>query len=160
VEHIFAPWRMTYIRMSDRNDDGCFLCNYPKEDRDEEHQIVARGKHCFVICNAFPYNPGHLMVAPYRHSADFAGLSPEEILDIHMHVGRGIAALKKAMNPQGFNIGINLGKVAGAGLEEHLHVHIVPRWNGDTNFMPVFSDVRVVAESLAETYRRIHDAWK
>ena len=159
MEHIFAPWRMTYIKKAEPT-NGCFLCEYPKEERDSEHMIVARGRHCFVICNAYPYNPGHLMVAPYRHTADYAHLPVEEAMDIHSHVARALECLQRAMNPQGYNIGINLGKVSGAGLDEHVHVHIVPRWNGDTNFMPVFSDVRVVAEALEETYRRLCDSWR
>ena len=159
MDHIFAPWRMTYIKKTEPT-NGCFLCEYPKEERDAEHMIIARGRHCFVICNAFPYNPGHLMIAPYRHTADYVHLLPEEVVDMHSHVARALECLKRAMNPQGYNIGVNLGKVSGAGLDEHLHVHVVPRWNGDTNFMPVFSDVRVVAEALEETYVRLRDAWR
>ncbi|MBL3538693.1 HIT domain-containing protein [Aminivibrio sp.] len=158
MENIFAPWRMAYIQVS-KNKDGCIFCDFPPEYRDEERLILHRGATCFVIFNAFPYNPGHLMVAPYRHTAEYELLSDEEMLEMHRLGGRCISVLKKVMNPQGFNIGINLGKVAGAGFDGHLHLHIVPRWNGDTNFMPVFADVRVVAEELAETYARMKEAW-
>ncbi len=158
MENIFAPWRMAYIAVS-KDQDGCIFCDFPKEENDEARLILFRGKACFIIFNAFPYNPGHLMVAPYRHTAEYEGLTDEELLEMHRLAGRCIEVLRKTMNPQGFNLGVNLGKVAGAGFDGHLHLHIVPRWNGDTNFMPVFADVRVVAEELTETYRKMKDAW-
>jgi len=158
VDHIFAPWRMAYIAVS-KNQDGCIFCDFPKEQNDEERFILFRGESCFVIFNIFPYNPGHLMVAPYRHTSEYEGLCDVELLEMHRLAGKCVSVLKKAMNPQGFNLGVNLGKVAGAGFDDHLHLHIVPRWNGDTNFMPVFSDVRVVAECLADTYKKMKEAW-
>ena len=158
MENIFAPWRMAYIQVS-KKQEGCIFCDFPREDNDEERLILHRGKKCFVIFNAFPYNPGHLMVAPYRHTADYETLCDEEMLELHRLGGTCIEVLKKVMTPQGFNLGINLGKVAGAGFDGHLHLHVVPRWNGDTNFMPVFAEVRVVAEGLRETYKRMKDAW-
>lgn len=158
VENIFAPWRMAYIAVS-KDQGGCIFCDFPKEDNDEARMILFRGETCFVIFNAFPYNPGHLMVAPYRHTAEYELLTDEELLEMHRLAGKCIVVLRKTMNPQGFNLGVNLGKVAGAGFDGHLHLHIVPRWNGDTNFMPVFADVRVVAEELAETYRKMKEAW-
>lgn len=158
MENIFAPWRMAYIQVS-KDPKGCIFCDFPKEDDDEERLILHRGKLCFVIFNAYPYNPGHLMVAPYRHTAEYERLSDEEMLEMNRLGGRCISVLKKVMDPHGFNMGINLGKVAGAGFDGHLHLHIVPRWNGDTNFMPVLADVRVVAEDLSVTYRKMKDAW-
>lgn len=159
MENIFAPWRMAYISAS-KNQEGCIFCDFPKENRDEERLILHRGKTCFIILNAFPYNPGHLMVSPYRHTAEYEHLTDTEMLELHRLGGRCVSVLKKVMSPQGFNLGINLGKVAGAGFDEHIHLHIVPRWNGDTNFMPVFSDVRVVAEGLATTYKKILEEWR
>ena len=159
MESIFAPWRMAYIAVS-KEQEGCIFCDFPLEYRDEARLILHRGRTSFVILNAFPYNPGHLMVAPYRHTCEYEALSDEELLEMHRLAGRCIEALRRAMAPQGFNLGVNLGKVAGAGFEGHLHLHIVPRWNGDTNFMPVFSEVRVVAEELSETYRKLKEAWK
>ena len=159
MENIFAPWRMAYISAS-KYQEGCIFCDFPKEDRDEERLILHRGKTCFIILNAFPYNPGHLMVSPYRHTAEYEHLTDEEMLELHRLGGRCVSVLKRVMSPQGFNLGINLGKVAGAGFDEHLHLHIVPRWNGDTNFMPVFSDVRVIAEGLETTYKKILEEWR
>ena len=158
MENLFAPWRMAYIAVS-KEQEGCIFCDFPKEDNDERRLILFRGESAFVIFNAFPYNPGHLMVAPYRHTSEYESLSDVELLEMHRLAGRCISLLKKTMTPQGFNLGVNLGKVAGAGFDGHLHLHIVPRWNGDTNFMPVFADVRVVAEGLAETYRKMKEAW-
>ncbi|MEA4880142.1 MAG: HIT domain-containing protein [Synergistaceae bacterium] len=159
MENLFAPWRMAYISAS-KNQEGCIFCDFPKEDRDEERLILHRGKTCFIILNAFPYNPGHLMVAPYRHTAEYEHLNDTEMLELHRLGGRCVSVLKKVMGPQGFNLGVNLGKVAGAGFDGHLHLHIVPRWNGDTNFMPVFSDVRVIAEGLETTYKKILEEWR
>ncbi|MFA6746844.1 MAG: HIT domain-containing protein [Aminobacterium sp.] len=158
MESIFAPWRMAYIANSSKQ-ESCIFCDFPKMNEDEKNLIIYRGKCCFVICNAFPYNPGHLMVAPYRHTALYESLSDEDLLEMHHLAGHCLKVLKKVMNPQGFNLGVNLGKVGGAGFDGHLHLHIVPRWNGDTNFMPVLGDTRVIAESLEETYKKIKKAW-
>ena len=162
MDNIFAPWRMQYILSnSDAKDkvDGCIFFRFPEMDEDEKRLIVERGKYCFVIMNAYPYNPGHLMVVPYRHTADVTSLSPEEFAEMTALVQKAVRALTQLMQPHGFNIGMNLGKVAGAGIDQHLHMHIVPRWNGDTNFMPVIGDVRVVSESLASTYKRLKEIW-
>ncbi|MDI9369787.1 MAG: HIT domain-containing protein [Synergistaceae bacterium] len=158
MKNIYAPWRMKYI-VAPKKDERCIFCCLPQEDCDEENMILFRGDKCFVIMNAFPYNPGHLMVAPYLHTAEFESLDSEILLEMQLLAGRCLKALDKSMSPQGFNMGINIGKVAGAGIDCHLHLHIVPRWNGDTNFMPVLSDVRVVAESLNETYIKLKRAW-
>lgn len=136
-------------------ENRCVFCEKPKENQDKENLILWRGDNCFVILNLFPYNNGHLMVVPYRHVADLAGLQTAEKLELVELTERSISVLREAMSPQGFNIGMNLGKVSGAGIDDHLHIHIVPRWGGDTNFMPVLSDTKVVSESLAETYARL-----
>lgn len=154
MERLWAPWRMEYIESADAQ-DGCFLCAYPPEHRDAERYILHRGDHAFVVLNAYPYANGHLLIAPYRHVATPGDLTVEEQLDIWAQLCRSLEALKAAFAPHGFNIGINLGRVAGAGLEGHLHVHVVPRWNGDTNFMPVLADVRVMPASLKFVYERL-----
>jgi ATP adenylyltransferase len=150
MKYIWAPWRIQYIKSE--KPKGCFLCDYPDEDKDKEHYILFRGKKNFIILNSFPYNPAHLLVAPYRHTGNPEELSSEERNEHFEMVSRCIKVLKKELNPAGFNIGANLGKVAGAGLEDHFHTHIVPRWNGDTNFVSVLGDVRVVPQALADTY--------
>lgn len=164
MDEIFAPWRMQYILSNSENEDkaaeGCIFCNFPKLDEDEKRLIVERGKLCFVIMNAYPYNPGHMMVVPYRHTADFTSLTPEELAETAALVQKSVRALTALMQPHGFNIGMNIGRVAGAGIDQHLHTHIVPRWNGDTNFMPVIGETRVVSESLESTYKRLAAVWK
>lgn len=157
---LWAPWRIAYIRLfSSKEDKGCFLCRAASDCRDEENLVVFRGKTCFVILNRYPYNNGHLMVAPYRHTNNFLDLSDEEALEIVNLLKFSIRALREEYGPDGFNIGLNLGKVAGAGLEAHIHFHIVPRWIGDTNFMKVLSDTKVIPESLEDSWRRIKVAF-
>lgn len=158
MDTLFAPWRMAYIA-APKEHEGCIFCDFPKEERDRERLILARGERAFVILNAFPYNPGHLMVVPYRHTAEFGSLTAEEVIEMHRLASRAVAVLERTVSPQGFNMGINLGKVAGAGVADHVHLHIVPRWNGDTNFMPVLGQTRVLPEGLAETYRWMKEAW-
>jgi len=153
MEQIWAPWRMEYIRM--KKADGCILCEKPGQDSDAVNYILYRGDKNFVIMNSYPYNPGHLMIAPYRHIASLEELTDEELHEHFDIVSRSIKVLRQAFSPSGFNLGINIGEVAGAGIEGHVHTHIVPRWQGDTNFMPVISDVRVVPEALAETYQKL-----
>ena len=153
MEQIWAPWRIEYILKG--KPEGCILCDKPKENNDVLNYILYRGDKNFVIMNSYPYNPGHLMVAPYRHVANLEELTDEERHEHFEIVSRSIKILREVFNPGGFNIGINMGKVGGAGIDEHLHTHIVPRWQGDTNFMPVIFDVRVVAEALSETYEKL-----
>jgi ATP adenylyltransferase len=158
MQYIWAPWRMRYIQSAgDNKTKSCFLCDKPEEDRDADNYLLYRSGKCFIIMNSFPYNPGHLMVAPYRHVGQLEDLSEEERNELFAVVNKGVMLLKEVSNPDGFNIGINLGKVAGAGLEDHIHVHIVPRWNGDTNFMPVLADVRVIPEALADSYKKLKE---
>ena len=153
MEQIWAPWRMKYI-LKDKQ-EGCFLCENPKQGDAAANYILYRGEKNFVIMNSYPYNPGHLMVAPYRHVASLEELTTEELHEHFEIVSRSLRVLREAFSPQGFNIGINMGKVAGAGLEGHVHTHIVPRWQGDTNCMPVVSETKVVPEAVAETYQKL-----
>ena len=153
MEQIWAPWRIEYIEME--KPKGCILCDKPKENNDAQNYILYRGDKNFIMMNLYPYNAGHLMIAPYRHIANLEELNNEELREYWQIVTRSLKVLRKVFNPGGFNIGINMGKAAGAGIEEHVHTHIVPRWQGDTNWMPVIADVRVVPEALAETYRKL-----
>jgi ATP adenylyltransferase len=145
---------MEYIKGSERH-DSCFLCETAAADDDEANLIVGRGELAFVILNRYPYNTGHLMVAPFRHVGDLDDLSHEEFDDVWRWTRRSVDALREASQPHGFNIGINLGEAAGAGVPGHFHLHVVPRWGGDTNFMPVVGDTKVLPELLAETYARL-----
>ncbi len=156
MEQLWAPWRIQYVTRP--KETGCILCQKSKENKDETNFILHRSQNNFIILNAFPYNPGHLMIAPYRHIANLRDLSDDEVTDHFNLVKKSLALLKEILNPDGFNIGLNIGKVAGAGIEEHLHTHIVPRWQGDVNFMPVLSNTRVISEELAATYKKLRVA--
>jgi ATP adenylyltransferase len=153
MEKLWAPWRMDYILSEKR--DGCVFCEAVKEGRDEANLILHRGTYCFVILNRYPYNNGHLMVAPYAHVDTPASLPPEALTEMMILVNRCLDVLHRGMRPDGYNVGMNLGKSAGAGIKDHIHMHIVPRWTGDTNFMPVFSDTRVIVESLEHCYAHL-----
>ena len=157
-ERLWSPWRMEYIRRGEGGDGGgCLFCDLAAagRDQDEANHLLARGQLSFVLLNAFPYNPGHLMVAPYRHVGDFEELTAAELAELMAFAGRAIGALREESGPHGFNLGMNLGQVAGAGIADHLHLHLVPRWGGDTNFMPVVGQTKVLPELLAETDRRL-----
>ncbi|MFO7785292.1 MAG: HIT family protein [Thermodesulfobacteriota bacterium] len=145
---------MEYI-LSDGDADDCILCPGDDRSRDEERLILRVDSKSLVIMNKYPYINGHLLVAPVRHVGGIESLSDEEMLDLMTWVRTAVEILKKHMAPDGFNVGLNLGRVAGAGMEDHLHFHIVPRWNGDTNFMAVFGDVRVIPQHIRETYREL-----
>ena len=157
MERIWSPWRMAYIQAAKEpgEDRGCIFCDLPAEGDDVRTMILARGELAFVIVNSFPYNPGHLMVAPFRHVGAFTSLEAAELADVDALVARSIRALEQEMEPHGYNLGMNLGRVAGAGIPDHVHWHLVPRWNGDTNFMPVVGQTRVLPELLEETYARL-----
>ncbi len=154
MERLWAIWRVAYIKIAGKQ-EGCIFCELPASKKDDENLILLRSEHAFLMLNRFPYNPGHLMIAPYRHLGDIEDLTQEEVLDIWEILKLSIKALKETMSPDGFNIGINVGRVAGAGFEGHVHVHIVPRWNGDTNFMPVVAETKVISESLESVYREL-----
>lgn len=156
MEKLWAPWRIVYITRGDLDSDKCFLCeksNSQKEDN--KNFVLFRGKHCYALLNTFPYNNGHLMIAPYRHIGRLEELSDDELSEMMKISQIAVVALERSLDAQGFNIGFNIGRVAGAGMADHIHMHIVPRWNGDTNFMPVLSDTKVLSEALRETYGRL-----
>ena len=159
MEVLWAPWRMEYI-LSNNKEEGCIFC--PGEDRsqDEQRLILHVGEQSMVIMNRYPYNNGHLLVAPVRHIGSLEQLSSEEMLDLMVTVRQWIDVLRRVMRPEGFNVGLNLGRVAGAGVEEHLHFHIVPRWNGDTNYMTVLGEVRVIPEHLRQTYKKLLQSFR
>ncbi|MDR3353540.1 MAG: HIT domain-containing protein [Synergistaceae bacterium] len=160
MDIIHAPWRMEYINSAGKNDDEeCIFCKYPKMRTDDENLIISRGSHVFLMLNRYPYSSGHLMVVPYRHTSDFLTLTEDESLDLMKMSQSAVLVLKKEFKPDGFNLGINLGKVAGAGIDSHIHLHIVPRWNGDTNFMSVTAETKVLPEALAVTWKRLSDSW-
>ena len=159
MERLWSPWRMEYIEAAHDDAAGCIFCELPNEDRDDKNFILAREGRAFALLNAFPYNPGHLMVAPFRHVGEFGELDVDEAAEIHQLAAQGLAALSAVYEPQGYNLGWNLGRIAGAGIVDHVHQHVVPRWAGDTNFMPVLADVKVLPEHLAETRERLADTW-
>ena len=146
---------MEYIQANKDEPEGagCVLCRI--RDGEESERVLTRSDSCYVVLNKFPYNPGHVMVVPARHVGDFEDVTDEELLDLQRLLRKSVAALREEMAPHGFNIGLNLGGIAGAGLPDHLHWHVVPRWSGDTNFMPVVGQTRVMPELLEETARRL-----
>ncbi len=154
MEILWAPWRMEYVS-SGINKGECIFCPPEARDQDEKRLILFMGKRGIVLMNRFPYINGHLLVAPSRHVSSLDALSGEEKLDLITAVGKSIGVLKEVMNPGGFNVGLNLGKTAGAGAEDHIHFHVVPRWDGDTNYMTVCGEVRVIPEHLEATYRKL-----
>jgi len=161
MKQLWAPWRMSYINGDDdAARDGCIFCVRDLAAEDKDRLILHRGEHAYVIMNKYPYSNGHLMVAPFRHTADLADLDDAEALEMHRLTIHARDVLKRWGNPDGFNIGMNWGRVAGAGVEDHLHLHIVPRWNGDTNFMPVFSDIRVIPQHREETYAMLLEVFR
>jgi ATP adenylyltransferase len=156
ADRLWAPWRLQYIQ-GDKPDE-CIFCAKPKLD-DEGALIVRRGQHCFVMLNAFPYTSGHVMVAPYEHTAGLAALDEPTSTELMGLTQESIRAIGAAYGPEGFNVGANLGTVAGAGVADHVHMHVVPRWEGDTNFMTVVGEVRVLPETLEDTQRKLKEAF-
>ncbi len=159
METLHAPWRIEYI-LAPKDDPatGSVFARIAQSSEDEKNLVVARDKTCFALLNSYPYTGGHLMVVPYKQVPDFTDLADEEMTDLLRLLRRCQTALTKVMNPHGFNIGVNLGKVAGAGIVEHLHIHLVPRWNGDTNFMPVTANTTVLPEALREIAGKLRAA--
>jgi len=155
-ERLWAPWRFTYL--DSEEEPGCFFVELPKQNADRENKILFRGKTAFVILNAYPYTNGHVMVAPYRHTAQMHELSDEELLEINQLIARCLSWITQAYKPDGFNIGVNLGVAGGAGVPSHIHWHIVPRWSGDTNYMTTVGEVRVISQSLEDSYDRLYQA--
>lgn len=184
MEHLWSPWRMKYIRQgattplvpsgnvsatrplssplresAHSESQPCIFCEKPREDRDEANLIVHRGERAFVILNLYPYNNGHFMVVPYPHVSTLENLDTATLTEIMVFTKQGLTALRFAYNPHAFNVGINIGAAAGAGIADHVHLHVVPRWPGDTNYMTTVSGVRVIPEDLRETYRLVKNAW-
>jgi ATP adenylyltransferase len=157
MKYLWAPWRMDYILEGKQK--SCIFCKKPKERKDKENLILYQNQYAFVMMNKFPYNNGHLMVIPKRHCLDLEQLDDKEFRELSHLLKASTQILKRSLHPHGFNIGINIGKVGGAG-EEHIHFHIVPRWTGDTNFMPVLSETKIIPEYLEETYQKLHSAFK
>lgn len=160
MDHLWAPWRMAYINQPTlAADSGCFLCAYAEHpELDEQNLVLARGERCFVVMNRYPYNNGHLMIAPYAHVPTIEELDPPTLTETMVLAQRCLAAFRASMRPDGYNMGINQGRVAGAGLADHVHYHLVPRWDGDTNFMPVLGNVKVMPDFLENTYRLLRAA--
>jgi len=151
---MWAPWRLEYI-INSGSDGGCIFCEKPKEKNDEKNFIIYRGKESFALLNIYPYNNGHIMIAPYRHTGSLDDLSTETLCEMMELVKKITHRIKKEMKAQGFNVGINVGKAAGAGIEQHIHIHVVPRWPGDTNFMPVVCGTKIISESLKSVYDKL-----
>lgn len=154
MERLFRPWRMSYVEGA-KDEQGCFLCDNASSGDERERLVLARRAWGMVVLNRYPYNGGHLMVAPLRHVADPGELNPEERRAVMDLLGECLQALRAELHPDGFNVGANVGRVAGAGLPGHFHLHIVPRWEGDTNFMPIIGEAKVVPEALEATYDRL-----
>jgi len=158
MESLHAPWRIEYILSPKPKLDQSLFTSIAQSTDDVVNLVIVRDRTCYALLNRYPYNGGHLMVVPYKQVEDLHGLTDEELADLWKLARRCITALKAVMKPDGFNVGINLGKVAGAGIEEHLHIHIVPRWNGDTNFMPVIADTGILPQSLDTTWEKLSAA--
>ena len=161
IKQLWAPWRNLYLRKG-LKEQACFLCRIASDDpkRDPENLVLLRGKCVFAVLNLYPYNNGHLMIVPYRHIAEPGQLSEQERLEWMRFLELSLDALRKALRPHGFNVGCNLGRAAGAGLEDHLHLHVVPRWVGDTNFLPIFGETKVISQALQETYEELRAAFQ
>jgi ATP adenylyltransferase len=157
---LWAPWRMEFIDAP--KPSGCIFCEFPAAEgdaADRRNLLAHRSARSFTLLNRFPYNSGHVMVIPRAHVAELEALAPEDFADLHAELRRAVAVLRKVYRPEGMNVGMNLGRVAGAGIADHLHYHLVPRWGGDTNFMPVLADTKVMIEHLGESWRRIRDGF-
>lgn len=163
MEKLWSPWRSQYIdsfKTKEKSDTGCVLCDLALKDPfDGDNLLVEKGKYTFTVLNLFPYNNGHLMVVPFRHISDFPSLIPEERIEIMDKLLLAEQALRKVSGPDGFNIGANIGKAAGAGIDDHVHFHIVPRWIGDSNFMPVLGEVKIISQDLLETKKKLVEAY-
>jgi ATP adenylyltransferase len=160
IESLWAPWRLDYVK-DDKRPEGCVFCAAPTRDpaQDRDHGVIAYGEHSYVILNRYPYTNGHLLILPYLHGSEVDELPSEVQGDLHLMLMRAVSALKRAYACPAMNIGMNMGADAGAGIAAHLHYHVVPRWSGDTNFMPVIGGAKVIPESLAQVYERITKAW-
>ncbi len=159
MEIKWTPWRMAYVQRADEEHD-CVFCQAPAGDDDRKNLIVWRGQRCFVILNKYPYNTGHLMVVPYAHLGDMTDLDEGTATELVLLSQQSLRVLRRVLTPQGFNLGMNLGRIAGAGITDHVHLHIVPRWRGDTNFMPLIAGTKLIPEMLEETWEKVHRAFR
>ena len=161
MKQVFAPWRIEWVKRDAKNPrvDDCVFCELPEWENDRENLLVARSPHSFALLNNAPYNPGHVMVIPHAHTGDYRDLTDEQLLDHARLKQRTFEAIETGLDPEGANVGLNLGKVAGGSIGDHLHTHVVPRWHGDTNFMPIVSDTTVIVEALDATYDHLHEAF-
>jgi ATP adenylyltransferase len=159
-KQLWAPWRMEYLKDHGKEEQGCVFCVLPAKDEDRENLIAHRAKHCFVILNRYPYNNGHLMVVPNRHVANFDLLPDEELIEMTLVAKKSAKVLENAYHAEGFNLGMNLGVAGGAGIRDHMHLHIVPRWVGDTNFMPVIAETKSMPQHLLTSYDQIYDYFR
>ena len=155
MDHLWAPWRMKYVSNSDAPRSGCVFCDCVQDDQDDTHGILARGRHNFLILNAFPYNSGHMMVVPFEHQSEFTALPAETLHEMMALAQVAVKVLQQELRCEGANVGMNIGKAAGAGIKDHLHLHIVPRWSGDTNFMTTLDQTRVVPQDPEETWAHL-----
>ncbi|WP_267163832.1 HIT family protein [Halovenus salina] len=161
MEQVFAPWRIDWVERSDKNEafEDCVFCELPDHDDDRENHLLARGDCAYVLLNNYPYNPGHAMVIPHQHTGAYQDLDPDELLAVDRLLQRTLDAMDDAFAPDGYNVGYNLGgDAAGGSIDDHLHAHVVPRWSGDTNFMPVIGETNVIVEAVDDSYERLHDA--
>jgi ATP adenylyltransferase len=156
VEIIWTPWRYEYVNSVDER-EGCIFCDKSKAENDRETLVVFRGERCFAILNLFPYTTGHIMIAPYEHADTIEKLDPETLTEMMVVAQRSVSAIRDAFGPEGFNLGINISRVAGAGIEDHLHLHLVPRWAGDNNFMAVIAETRVLPRTLDDVWLALKD---
>jgi ATP adenylyltransferase len=159
MKHLWTPWRMSYLQNGPPNDDRCIFCRKADAEDDKQEHILTRGERCYVMLNLYPYNSGHLMVIPRRHVSALETLDKETLAEMTSLTQQAILVLKEAYRPQGFNIGINQGEAAGAGIAAHLHQHVVPRWHGDTNYMTIIANTRTIPEWIDDTYERLHAIW-
>lgn len=161
MERLFAPWRIEWIKREDRAGPpgSCVFCDLPGEEADRENLVVARSEHAYVLLNNYPYNPGHAMVIPYTHAAEFASLPDEELVGHARLRVRTFEALRAAFEPDGFNAGVNMGAGSGGSITGHVHEHVVPRWEGDTNYMPVVGETKVIVEAVTASYDLLHEAF-
>jgi ATP adenylyltransferase len=165
MDRLWSPWRSKYIESfasetaASKQPEHCLFCRILSDPaKDIENLVVYRGSDCFVVMNLYPYNSGHLMIVPFTHAGDLSGLSEAETAEMMQSARQCVKVLTEAFHPHGFNIGMNIGRVSGAGIEAHVHLHVVPRWNGDTNFMPVLADTRIISQALEDTYSKLREA--
>ncbi|WP_330630883.1 HIT family protein [Halocatena halophila] len=159
MDQVFAPWRIEWVEREKTENGGCVFCSFDEDDTDRENRVVARSENAYVLLNNYPYSPGHLMVIPGEHTGSLPDVSEAVLLEQALLQQRSVRALNRAFDPDGFNTGRNLGTGAGGSIGDHLHTHVVPRWEGDTNFMPVIGETKVIVEALSETYDRLHAAF-